>query len=150
MVRHRSILLVTIITALVLLSFSFVSLAEPPELIIYVSPTCDHCKLAQEQVLPGIEAGYAGRLKLTFVDVSQPAGLKQLEEFETLVGQKDNSLPVFRFGDTLIANDDIPTLQRNIMAFLLEKIGAPAAPASGTPEATMIAGKTPEPAQPAP
>lgn len=146
MSTRRNFLIITICIVALLLGFSTaVVLAQPPELIIYFSPTCDHCQLAQTQVLPGIEAGYAGRLQLTFIDVSQPAGLKQLEEFEAQVGQKDNSLPVFRYGNTLIADDDIPTLQRKINSFLQDTIGAPGTAASATPQATTNANKTPVP-----
>ena len=146
MSRRRNLFIITVCIVALLLGFSAaVVLAQSPELIIYFSPTCDHCQLAQTQILPGIEAGYAGRLQVTLIDVSQPAGLKQLEDFEAQVGQKDNSLPVFRYGNTLIADDDIPTLQRKIMSFLQDTLGAPSAVSSVTPQATTDANSTPMP-----
>lgn len=120
------------------------TLADAPiELVVYSSPTCDHCHLVREQVLTPLLEAYGDRLTVTFVDVSQPEGLGQLEATEARLGKPNNPLPVLVLGDVIIASEDIFEIEETLAALLRERMGEPADPTT-----TSMAAPTTRPAIP--
>ena len=51
----------------------------PVEVLVYFSPKCDHCTLAPRRVLDPLSQEYGARIMFTYVDITQAAGLSQLE-----------------------------------------------------------------------
>src|SRR4030042_406974 len=131
--RGRLFLIGTILLAWLLLIP--VTAAQTVELTVYYSPTCSHCQMVREQVLPPLSQNYGDRLVLHEIDVSQPEGLAQLEAVEERLGQRNNPLPVIQLGDQLIANEDLFALQDALTQTLLERLGDPGqATSANTPE----------------
>jgi cytochrome c biogenesis protein CcdA len=105
-------------------------------LTIYFSPTCAHCTEVKEKVLTPLSAAYGERLQLTWVDVSQPQGLKELEAVETRLGTRSNPIPVILYGDQLIANDDTRKVNEALTALLRQRLGEASTLGAGTPAAS--------------
>ncbi|MEI7644533.1 MAG: vitamin K epoxide reductase family protein [Chloroflexales bacterium] len=60
---------------LALLGASTAQAADPVvHAVLFYSPTCPHCHIVMEQVLPPLQARYGAQLRILTVDVSQPAG----------------------------------------------------------------------------
>ncbi|MHB1294439.1 MAG: hypothetical protein ACYC4R_05530 [Anaerolineae bacterium] len=115
------------IALLLFLALPLRALADEPsaELTVYYAPTCSHCQIVIEEVLTPASAAYGTRLILTYVDVSQPEGLAQLEAAEERLGTRDNPLPVLVLGNKLIADEDVSAVEDILTALLRERIGEP-------------------------
>ncbi|MHB0856958.1 MAG: cytochrome c biogenesis CcdA family protein [Anaerolineae bacterium] len=130
-------------------------LADEPaaELLVYHSPSCSTCQIVHEQVLVPLAKAYGARLVITYIDVSQPDGLAQLEAAEERLGSGDNPLPVLVMENELISSDDVFQVEESLTALLRERIGEPrpedqATPGVVTPLAPTPGVATVEPSQP--
>jgi len=126
------------IILIVLILLPAMALADEAVLIVYFSPTCDHCTAVREEVLPPLSQAYGDRLIITYRDISQPDILRQLEETEQRLGKLNNPIPVIVLGDQIIASEDVEEIRAALTAALRQRLGEPASStiASATPIAT--------------
>lgn len=100
----------------VLLSAFLLAIAAPAETgpvraVLFFSPTCPHCHVVMDEVLPPLQARYGDGLRIAAVDVTDPRGgaiyrsaLRALEIPESRVG-----VPTVVIGDqVLVGSGEIP------------------------------------------
>jgi uncharacterized membrane protein len=97
---------------LTLLSAGAAQAADPVvHAVLFFSPTCPHCHIVMEQVLPPLQAHYGTRLRILTVDVSQPDGqaLYQTALTTFAVPQDRLGVPALFIGnDMMVGSEEIP------------------------------------------
>ncbi|RRR69580.1 MAG: vitamin K epoxide reductase [Candidatus Viridilinea halotolerans] len=81
--------------------------------ILFFSPTCPHCHVVLDEVLPPLQARYGDQLAIAVIDVSQPAGqeLYQAAVMAFQVTQERSGVPALIFGDQyLVGSIEIPQM----------------------------------------
>ena len=111
----------------------------PLEMTFFFSPTCSSCHMVREQVMPSLIEQYGDQLAVTYVDISQAAGLAQLEAIESRLGQINNPLPVIVLApgsgsEEIVASEDFFELEDALSAALAQRLDE--APAGAAPQAT--------------
>ncbi|PDW03308.1 vitamin K epoxide reductase family protein [Candidatus Viridilinea mediisalina] len=87
--------------------------------ILFFSPTCPHCHVVIDDVLPPLEARYGAQLAIMIIDVSQPDGQAiyraAVERFN--VPQERLGVPALIFGEQfLVGSAEIPQLLPGMIA----------------------------------
>ena len=118
----RHVMLVGLVVALVALPASALA-DEDVELTVYFSPTCDHCRVAREEILGPLGQAYGDKLIITYLDISEPEILSQLEATEQRLGKTNSPLPVILLGDRIIASEDTGELTETLTLALRERLG---------------------------
>ena len=67
---------ISLLTVGLLLIFGSTVAAQEPivRVLLFHSPTCPHCRVVIEEVLPPLQAQHGGQLEIALVDTSQPDG----------------------------------------------------------------------------
>ncbi len=108
-------------TLLAVASFAYAqeSISNLRKLIVFYSPGCQRCAEIKNQVLPGIEKKFKGKIQLEYRDIDDIKNYKFLLSLEKASGAKvRNSLPVFYIegnflnGDREIKRDLEPFIAR--------------------------------------
>ncbi len=80
--------------------------------VLFFSPTCPHCHIVMEQVLPPLQQQYGEQLKILTIDVSLDDGQTLYQEMVRAFGVSDERLgvPALVFGDeVLVGSGEIPS-----------------------------------------
>ncbi len=106
----------SVVVAVSLIGAAARAAPEPPAVnaVLFYSPTCPHCHRVMTEALPPIQGRYGDRLRISFLDVSGPAGGAM---FRAAIARYQ--LPVDKQGvPTLIAGDVVLTGDEEIPARL--------------------------------
>ena len=79
--------------------------------VLFYSPSCAHCHVVMEQVLPPLQAQYGSQLRILTVDVSQPDGQTLYQTAITTFAIPENRLgvPALFFGkELMVGSEEIP------------------------------------------
>jgi uncharacterized membrane protein len=79
--------------------------------VLFFSPTCPHCHVVMDDVLPPLQARYGDQLVIEVIDASQPQGgaLYQAAVAALGVPQERLGVPALVFGETiLVGSEEIP------------------------------------------
>ena len=79
--------------------------------VLFYAPTCPHCHVVMEQVLPPLQTRYGTQLRMLTVDVSQPAGQRLYETTTTTFAIPNDRLgvPALVVGtELLVGSEEIP------------------------------------------
>lgn len=100
---------------LVLLSLLGVGAARAAEPVVhgvlFFSPTCPHCHVVMDEVLPPLQARYGDQLVIELIDASQPQGSAIYQAAVRALGvpQERLGVPALVFGETiLVGSEEIP------------------------------------------
>lgn len=80
--------------------------------VLFFSPTCPHCHIVMEQVLPPLQEHYGAQLQILNVDVTQPDGQTLYQSMYTTFKLTEDRLgvPALVFGDTvMVGSAEIPS-----------------------------------------
>ena len=80
--------------------------------VLFYSPSCPHCHVVMEQVLPPLQARYGSQLRILTVDVSQPDGqtLYQTAITAFAVPKDRLGIPALFVGkELMVGSEEIPT-----------------------------------------
>lgn len=124
--------------------------------VLFFSPTCPHCHMVMEQVLPPLQEHYGDQLQILTVDVTQPDGqaLYQAAVGTFHITEDRLGVPTLIFGqEVLVGSDEIPA---RLPALIVASLAAggngwPAIPGLDAWTGAQATLATPEsPAAPAP
>jgi len=112
---------------LVLITARLAMATGPLEMVFFYSPTCESCHMVREQMMPPLVERYGAQLAVTYVDLSQAAGLEQLEAIESRLGQPNSPLPVIVLSpgsgsEEIVASDDFFELEDALNSALSRRI----------------------------
>jgi uncharacterized membrane protein len=112
---HRGTsLLVGLLLLLTLLATGPARAAAPiARAVLFYAPTCPHCHIVLDEVLPPLQAQYGDQLMVVTLDVSQPEGqaLYQAAIMAFAIPEERLGVPTLVFGDTvLVGSGEIPAL----------------------------------------
>jgi len=95
-----------------LLSAGAAQAADPVvHAVLFFSPTCPHCHLVMEQVLPPLQEHYGAQLHILTVDVTQPDGQALYHTALTVFAVPEDRLGVpalFIGKDMMVGSEEIP------------------------------------------
>lgn len=97
--------------------------APPVRAVLFFSPTCPHCHLVMNEVLPPLQAQYGEQLEILEIDVSQEAGTNLYQNYliQYQIGDQRRGVPALVVGDTvLVGSQEIPDIFPGIIAANLE------------------------------
>ncbi|WP_238613245.1 vitamin K epoxide reductase family protein [Candidatus Oscillochloris fontis] len=80
--------------------------------VLFFSPTCPHCHIVMEQVLPPLQERYGQQLQIIMIDVSQDAGQALYQEAVRAfaISQDRLGVPALVFGnEVLVGSGEIPS-----------------------------------------
>ena len=96
-----------------LLSAGAAQAADPVvHAVLFFSPTCPHCHIVMEQVLPPLQEQYGTHLRILTIDASQPDGqaLYQTALTTFAVPEDRVGVPALFVGkELMVGSDEIPT-----------------------------------------
>jgi len=105
-------LLGLVVLLLTLLGASSAHAADPVvHAVLFFLPTCPHCHIVMEQVLPPLQEHYGAKLRILTVDASQPNGqaLYQTALTTFAVPEDRVGVPALFIGkDMMVGSDEIP------------------------------------------
>jgi uncharacterized membrane protein len=130
MFRNRNIWTLLLILILIFLPAAETSQAQEPvvQAVLFYSPTCGHCKIVIEEVLPELDARYRTQLQIYGVNTHTPIGETLYENFisDFEVPPENQVVPAILIGDQiLIGSQQIPELLPAIIDKGLEEGGIP-------------------------
>ena len=77
--------------------------AATSKLIVFFSPGCHHCIYVRQEIMPGIEQEYRGKIAIEYRDIDDIENYKMLLALEEKYHAKvTNTMPVFCFGGRFI------------------------------------------------
>jgi uncharacterized membrane protein len=122
------------------ISFASISRAQEPvaQAVLFYSPTCGHCKIVIEDVLPELDAVYGTQLQIYAVNTHTAIGDLLYQNFVTAfnISPEDQVVPMLLVGDqVLIGSQQIPDLLPGIVDEGLENGGIPWPEIEGLQEA---------------
>lgn len=109
--------------------------------VLFYSPTCPHCHIVIDEVLPPLQEQYGDQLKIMFVDVSQPAGADLFRSACTAIEIPDcGGVPTLIISDVyLVGSGDIPRYLPSLIEYGLQNDGIPLPAVPGLAEAYQSA-----------
>ncbi|WP_298406059.1 vitamin K epoxide reductase family protein [uncultured Chloroflexus sp.] len=140
-------LMLVVLIALLGVSPAFAQ-APVARAVLFYSPTCPHCHVVLDEVLPPLQARYGSQLQILTIDVTTPTGKSlysaALQTFAVPTGRQ--GVPALLFGQThLVGSDEIPARLSGLIEQALAAGGNawPAIPGIEPLTATFEAGAAP-------
>jgi uncharacterized membrane protein len=126
--------------------------------VLFVSPTCPHCRKVREEVLPPLWKRFEGRFQVGIVSTVTPAGRDLYWSAFRRYGVQMRGVPLLVVGDfALVGSEEIPRRLPSLVSSYLASGGADWPPlpgldtllATSNPAPTPMPTPTPTPAEPA-
>ena len=153
MFRRQKVILLLLILALSLITFSSLAQAQSPVVhaVLFYSPSCPHCKEVIEGLLPTLDQQYGSQLQIFGVNTYSEEGNALFQSYIEVYGvpQDMQAVPTLVVGDQyLLGSAQIPAEFPGIIAEGLENGGIDWPPIAGLMEA-MENAANPDPEEPA-
>jgi uncharacterized membrane protein len=106
--------------------------------VLFYSPTCGHCKIVIEDVLPALDAEYGSQLQIYGINTHTEIGNQLFGNFvnQYNIAPDDQVVPALLVGDqVLFGSNDIPKMLPEIIEEGLKSGGIPWPQLAGLPEA---------------
>jgi len=117
--------------------------------LLFISPTCGHCHVVQNQILPPLQEKYGAQLQIFTLDTYTQEGYALYQEVISKFGLERAGVPLLVIGDRyLVGSKDIPEQLPGLIDFHLARGGVDWPALSGLEEALEAAEKQTDPVSP--
>jgi uncharacterized membrane protein/thiol-disulfide isomerase/thioredoxin len=113
--------------------------------VLFVSPTCSHCHVVENEVLPPLQEQYRDQLQIAVVNVRTDSGYALYEAVFSYLGMESPGVPFLLIGDRhLIGSSEIQEQLPGLIALYLSQGGVDWPPIPGLREGLEEAGAATE------
>lgn len=121
MIRFRNIMLVSLLILISVFSVFSQSQAQEPvvQAVLFYSPTCGHCKIVIEDVLPELDAKFGTQLEIFGVNTHTEIGNQLYGTFAAAyqIPPEEQVVPILLVGDQiLVGSQEIPEMLPDIIS----------------------------------